>query len=131
MPGSVNFEISPTLPSSPTYLTKFYKDTTVVVGTSLVATDIVNSTKQSIQMWDGQTTYPLNTSKIRTVEVYLDSDSDDLLETMVPSMYLGTTAFPSLANMLPDTAYVRLDGTTIKVQAKQTIGNCDVIVITD
>ena len=131
MPGSVNFEISPTLTSSPTYLTKFYKDTTVVVGTTLVATDIVNSTKQSIPMWDGQVTYPLVTSKIRSVEVYLDSDSDDLLETMVPSVYLGTTAFPSLANMLPDTVYVRLDGTTIKVQAKQTIGNCDVIVVTD
>ena len=109
-----------------TQTTYFYKDTAQTISAVESAIAPVG-----VAMWAGQTVPALVTGNIRSVEVYEDSNNDNVLEGIRQSIYLGTDAFPAVEDMVQGTAYIRLDATTLKAKATYTLPACDIVVVTD
>lgn len=127
--GTIQFE---KINGGVAYTTYFYKNDSVNIAAGLIAGSRLTAASTNVAMWSGQpTTITLDVTKIRSVEVYLDADDDNLSNGLADFKYIGTDAFPTGADIEAGKIYVRINGTSIDMVSDTTQSNLILVVVTD
>jgi len=127
--GTIEFEkINGGVP----FTTYFYKNDNVDLVAGVPNTGVLASSSVNVAMWAAQpVTTTLSVAKIRSVEVYLDANDDNLSNGLANFKYIGTDVFPTGGNIEVGKVYVRVAGTGVDMFSDTAYNNLILVVVTD